>query len=58
MYCRNHSKMKIFYLCKEKFEDKHGKEKKCKVRDHCNYADEYRDAPHRIKNFYSFSLRI
>ena len=51
--------MKKFYLCKEKFEDKYGKEKKCcKVRDHCNYTGEYRGAPHRIKNFYSFSVRI
>ena len=28
----------IYYICKEKFEDKYLKDKKyCKVRDHCHY---------------------
>ena len=31
------------YICKEKFEDKHVKNKKyCKVKDHCHYTREYR----------------
>ena len=32
---------KIFYICKEKFEDKYAKDKKyCKVRDHWYYTGE------------------
>ena len=33
---------RIYYTCKEKFEDKNTKDKKyCKVRDHCHYTGEY-----------------
>ena len=33
---------KICYICKEKFEDKHTKDKTYwKVRDHCHYAGDY-----------------
>ena len=36
---------KICYICEEKFEDQHGKDKKyLKVRDHCHYTGEYRGA--------------
>ena len=38
------------YICKEKFEDNHVKNKKKnrKVRDHCHYAREYRGAAQGI----------
>ena len=42
---------KICYICKEKFENKYLKDKKCcKVRDHCHYTSEYRGAAHSICN--------
>ena len=38
---------KICYSCKEKFENKYLKDKKCcKIRYHCHYAGEYRAAAH------------
>ena len=38
---------KICYICKEKFENKYLKDKKCcKIRYHCHYAGEYRGAAH------------
>ena len=41
--------MQICYICKEKFEDKHAKDKKyCKVRDHYHYTGEYTGAANRI----------
>ena len=44
---KSYENSKICYICKEKFEDKHAKDKKyCKVGDHCHYTDEYRDATH------------
>ena len=40
---------KICYICKETFEDKYVKDKNyCKVRDHCHYTGEYRDAAYSI----------
>ena len=42
---------KICYICKEKFENKHLKDKKYrKVRDHCHYTGTYRGAAHSICN--------
>ena len=42
---------KIYYICIEKFEDKHAKDKKYrKVRDHCHYAWEYTSAANSISN--------
>ena len=42
---------KICYICKEKFENEYLKDKKyCKVRDHCHYTGEYRDAANSICN--------
>ena len=50
---------KICYICKEKFEDKHLKNKYCKVRDHCHYTGEYRGAAHSICNLkYSVPKKI
>ena len=55
---------KICYICKEKFENKYLKDKKCpKVRDHCHFTGECRGAAHSIcnlkysipKNSYYFS---
>ena len=41
----------IYYICKEKFENKYLKNKEYgKVRYHCDYTGEYRDAAHRICN--------
>ena len=40
---------KIYYICKEKFENKYLKDKKYrKVRDHCHYTGKYRGAAHSI----------
>ena len=42
---------KICYICKQKFEDKHAKEKNyCKIRPHCHYTGEYRGTAHSICN--------
>ena len=51
---------KIFYICKEKFENKYLQDKKClKVRDHCHYTGQYRDAAHIICNLkYSVLKKI
>ena len=51
---------KICYICKEKFEKKSLKDKKChKVRDHCHYTGEYRGAAHSICNLeYSVPKRL
>ena len=38
-------------ICQEKFEDKHGKDKKYhKVPGHCHYTEKYRGAAHSICN--------
>ena len=51
---------KICYICKEDLENKYLKDEKyCKVRDHCHYAGEYRDAAHSICNLkYSVPKKI
>ena len=42
---------KMWYICKEKFENKYVKDKKRrKVGDHCHCTGEYRDALHYICN--------
>ena len=39
---KSYQNSKICYICKEKFKEKHAKDKKyCKVRDHCHYTGEY-----------------
>ena len=51
---------KVYYICKEKFENKYLKDKKHhKVRDHCHYTEEYRGAAHSIYNLkYSVPKKI
>ena len=46
---------KICYICKEKFEENHAKDKKKyrKIRDNCHYTGEHRGAAHRICNLKS-----
>ena len=42
---------KFCYICKEKFENKHAKDKTCcNVIDHYCYTDEYKFAAHSIIN--------
>ena len=39
------------YICKEKLEDGHAKDKKCcGIRVHCHYTGEYREAARSICN--------
>ena len=46
---KSYEHTKICYICKEKFEGKHVKDKKYrKVRDHCHYTGEYRGTAHSI----------
>ena len=48
---KSYQHSKICYICKEKIKDKHAKDRKSgKVRDHCHYAGEYRDAAYSICN--------
>ena len=55
---KSYENAKICYVCKEKFEDKHAKDKKYqKVKDHCHYIGEYRGAAeisivfHNVSNY-------
>ena len=51
-----YEKAKICQICKEKFEDKHAKDKKYrKVTDHCHYRSEYKGAADSTSNL-NFSL--
>ena len=48
---KSYGNKKICYICKEKIEHKNVEDKKFpKVRDHCSYTGEYRDAAHGICN--------
>ena len=51
---------KICYICKEEFENKYvGDKKYRKVRDHCHYIGECKDAVHSICNLkYSVPKKI
>ena len=51
---------KVCYICKETFENKYLKDKKCcKVRGQCHYTGEYRGAAHSILNLkYSVPKKI
>ena len=51
---------KIYYIWKEKFEDKYLEDEKyCKVQDYCHYIGEYRCAAHSICNLkYSVPEKI
>ena len=41
----------VSYICEEKIEDKYFKDEKYrKVRDHCQYIEQYRHALHNICN--------
>ena len=43
--------VKICYIYKQKFKDKHAKDKKYrKVRDNCHFTEEYRFAAQRMCN--------
>ena len=46
---KSYQNAKICYICKEKVEEKHAKNKiYCKVGDHCHYTREYRGAANSI----------
>ena len=46
--CKN---AKICFICKEKFENKHAKDKNYyKIKDHCHYTGEYRGPFHGVCN--------
>ena len=48
---KSYHNAKVCYIYKEKFKDKHAKDKTYgKVRDHCHYTGEYRDAVQSICN--------
>ena len=48
---KSYQNPKICYICNQKFEDKHNKDKTYhKIRDHCHYTGEYRGAAHSICN--------
>ena len=48
---KSYQNVNIGYICKEQFEDKHGKDKNyCKIRDHGRYIGDYRGAAHIINN--------
>ena len=51
---------KIYYICKEKFENRYFKDKKYrKIRDHCHYTGQYRGAAHSLCNLdYSVPNKI
>ena len=55
---KSYENAKIFYICKYKNKKvKHAKEKKCcKVKDHCQYAEEYRGAGYSICNLMYFNV--
>ena len=57
---KSYENAKICYICKEKIEDKHAKDKKYhKFRDHCHYTGEYRSAANSICNLkYSVAEEI
>ena len=50
----------VSYICEEKIEDKYFKDEKYrKVRDHCQYIEQYRRASHNICNLrYSVHKKI
>ena len=48
---KSYQNVKICYICKQKIQDKHAKDKKyCNVRDHCHYTKEYSSTVHSIYN--------
>ena len=48
---KSYQNVKMCYISKKNFEDKHAKDKKCrKIRDYCHYTGEYGGAAHRICN--------
>ena len=48
---KSYENTKNCYVCKDKFEDKHAKDKNfCKNEDHCYYTGEYRGAARSIYN--------
>ena len=48
---KSYENAKIYFICKQKFENKHVKDKKyCKVRGNCHYTGEYGGAVHSICN--------
>ena len=57
---KSYQNVKICYICKQKIQDKHAKDKKYRnVRDHCHYTKEYSSTVHSICNsIYSVPKKI
>ena len=48
---KSYENAKVYYICKEKFENKYLKDKKyCKIKDHYHYTGKYIGAAHIICN--------
>ena len=46
---KSYQKSKLYYICREKFEEKHFTAKKhCKFWYHCHYTAEHRGAAHSV----------
>ena len=56
---KSYQNAKICYICKEKFQDKHTKDKSyCKVKDHCHYPGKYTGAAEHSEKLYEVKKKF